>query len=175
MPRLTKDQWAEARVQWEADPTLTFESLGKTLAVSREAVGQRARKDGWQRDPSLHDVARRAQFKADQREASSKVPAEVPGGRLKTDSRALAEDIRADVIERHRADWAEHRQLFATSDIAANFEIGKSAKISAEMLSIRQRGERDAYGLSEAATQQTPPEPDWAVLIGQRVTVEVQR
>jgi hypothetical protein len=65
-----------------------------------------------------------------------------------------AEDIRADVIERHRADWAEHRTHFKTGDIAAEFELGKSAKISAEMLAIRQKGERAAYGLDDGETSQ---------------------
>lgn len=33
MARLTKDQWAEARIKWESDPTLTFENLCKSARV----------------------------------------------------------------------------------------------------------------------------------------------
>jgi len=61
---------------------------------------------------------------------------------------------RADVIERHRAAWADHRKHFTTVDIAANFEIGKSAKISSEMRSIRQKGERAAYGLDDSSASE---------------------
>ena len=163
--RPSADQWAAARAKWEADPMLTFEALGRELGVSREAAGQRARKEGWERDASLHDVARRAQFKADQREAAEKLPVELPLGSTKRATRELAEDIRADVIERHRADWAEHRQHYRTGDIAADFDLGKSAKISAEMLAIRQKAERAAYGLDESATSQAPSGPDWTALV----------
>lgn len=157
MARLTKDQWAEARIKWEADPTLTFEALGKALGCSHAAVGQTAKKQNWQRAPDMRSIADRAQLKADARE-KSKLSAETLAESFKKtgietfDARELAEDIRADVIERHRADWAVHREHFKTADIAANFEIGKSAKISAEMLAIRQKGERASYGLDEASS-----------------------
>lgn len=173
MPRLTADQWAAARIRWEADPALTFGALAGSLGVSHAAVGQRARKDGWQRTPDLRSIADRAQLKADVRERAKLSP-HLSDESTKTATRELAEDIRADVIERHRADWAEHRTCFKIGDIAADFETGKSAKISAEMLAIRQKGERAAYGLDDGATSQAPPEPEWTVLIGQRVQLGVE-
>lgn len=144
MPRLTKDQWADARVQWEADPTLTFVDLGKALGVSEAAIRQRAKSEGWMKTGSLRGIVERAQIKAD-----AKLRPNFDGEAQKAGARERAEDIRADVIERHRADWAEHRTHFKTSDIAADFDTGKSAKISAEMLKIRQAGERAAYGLDD--------------------------
>jgi hypothetical protein len=172
VPRLTADQWAAARIRWEADPGLTCDALGKSLGVSGEAVRKRCKAEGWARARSLADVSRRAQFKADAKLAAQ-VGREV-GSPTEKAARELAEDIRADLIERHRADWAEHRQHFRTADIAADFDLGKSAKISAEMLAIRQKGERAAYGLDEAATTQAPPEPEWTVLIGQSVQLGVE-
>ncbi|ODU07978.1 MAG: hypothetical protein ABS84_14810 [Rubrivivax sp. SCN 71-131] len=174
MPRLSADQWVAARIRWEADPLLTFKELGKSLGVSHAAVGQRAKKEGWERDASLQDVARRAQYKADRREFDGKLSPKLSGGSTKKAARELAEDIRADLIERHRADWAEHRQHFRTADIAGDFNIGKSAKIASEMLAIRQKGERAAYGLDEQASTQAPPEPEWTVLIGQKVLIDGQ-
>lgn len=160
MPRLSADLWAAARLKWEADPALTFAALGHALGVSDEAVRKRAKAEAWERVRSLKQIAERAQLKAD-----AKVGGKVGGPTTKSSD--LAEDIRADVIDRHRSDWAEHRVHFKIAAIAADFSAGKSAKISAEMLLIRQKGERDAYGLSETApSQQTPPEPDWAALIG---------
>ena len=161
MPRLTKDQWAQARIRWEADPTLSFEDMAQTLGVSKQAVGKRAKDEGWEREPDLKSVGERAQFKADQREANRKVDGLIDGeidgktSKRLSATRELAEDIRADVIERHRADWAEHRIHFKTSEIAENFEIGKSAKISSEMLAIRQKGERAAYGLDDTSATET--------------------
>lgn len=162
MPRLTQDQWAAARIKWEADPTLTFEALGKEFGVSDEAIRKRCKSEQWERVASLRSINERAQFKADAK-LGAKVGGEV--GRPTAKTTELAEDIRADVIERHRADWAEHRTHFKTGDIAAEFEIGKSAKISAEMLAIRQKGERAAYGLDDTATSQAPQGPDWTALV----------
>jgi len=63
--------------------------------------------------------------------------------------------VRADVLDRHRADWSEHRKLFTLQSIAENFDLGKSAKITAEMLKIRQDGERKAYGFDDVTNQPT--------------------
>jgi hypothetical protein len=165
--RLNKEQWAQARIQWESDPMITFYELSKKLGCSHVAVGQMAKKQNWQRTPDMRGIASKAQMKADIREL----------GKLSSESfsesfesfnesfkkngietfaaRELAEDIRADVIERHRADWANHRELFKLSDIAVDFNMGKSAKISAEMLSLRQKAERAAYGLDESTSSET--------------------
>lgn len=146
MARLTADQWQEARQRWEADPTLTFEALADQLKLSRQAVSKKAKGDGWSKVGALRQVVEKAQFKAD-----GKV-AQVAGATTKKDQQATFEasvEIRADVIDRHRVDWAEHRKHFLMADIKKDFESGKKAKISAEMLMIRQKGERAAYGLEE--------------------------
>lgn len=152
MARLSPTQWAEARQAWEADPTLTFEALAERLHLSRQAVSKRANAEGWAKVGALRQAAERAQFKAD-----GKV-AQVAGATSKKDVSATFEasvEIRADVIDRHRVDWAEHRKLFAIAEIKKDFENGKKAKISAEMLLIRQKGERAAYGLEDGSV--APP------------------
>lgn len=146
MARLTASQWLEARQKWEADPSLTFESLADKLGLSRQAVSKRANAEGWAKVGALRQAAEKAQFKAD-----GKV-AQVAGATSKKDAAATFEasvEIRADVIDRHRVDWAEHRKNFAIAEIKEDFENGKKAKISAEMLLIRQKGERAAYGLED--------------------------
>lgn len=154
MARLTADQWHDARQKWEADPTATFESLAPGYGVSRQAMSKKAKGDGWSKVGALRKVAERAQLKAD-----GKV-AQVAGATSKSDEQATFDasvEIRADVIDRHRSDWAEHRKLFPLTEIKATFETGKQAKISAEMVLIRQKGERAAYGLEEAGGGNTPP------------------
>lgn len=162
MARLTSDQWQEARQAWEADPTLTFEGLAERLGLSRQAVSKKAKGENWTKVGALRKVAEKAQLQAD-----CKV-AQVAGATAKNAEQATFDasvEIRADVIDRHRSDWAEHRKLFTLKDIKDKFEAGKQAKISAEMLMIRQRGERAAYGLED--TGGAPPAGSTAEILAE--------
>jgi hypothetical protein len=141
--RPSKDAWADARRTWEADPTETFESVSKTIGVSRVAVSKKASTEGWERVQSLHKIVEKAHLQADK--VTPKL-FDVSGDAAKS-TVAAAIDIRADLLEKHREDWRDHRNLFTLEEIALEFDIGKSAKISAEMLTLRQKGERAAYGL----------------------------
>lgn len=144
-PRPTADAWADARRRWEADPKENFETIGKSLGVSRVAASKRAAKEGWERVQSLRQIVEKAQLQAD-----SKVTAklsQVTEEERKEATVAQAINKRADVLVQHRGDWEEHRELFPLTEIKQDFEVGKQAKISAEMLMIRQKGERAAYGL----------------------------
>ncbi len=152
------DAWADARLRWEANTNATFESVGKLLGVSRAAVSKRAGKEAWSRPESLHQINERAQLRADARQAKRqgrKVANAVPSTSKVDDATRkeavadVAADVRADVLERHRADWAAHRGLFDLALIAKDFEMGKKAKISAEMLLLRQKGEAAAHGLND--------------------------
>lgn len=153
MPRPTKTQWAQARQHWEADASQNWETISKSLGVSHQAVSKRAGAEGWQRVQSLRGIAEQAQLKADSKVAQK--VAKVAGALAKTTAE-VAVDIRADVLDRHRSDWSQHRKLFGLDAINKDFEAGKKAKISAEMLKIRQQGERDAYGLSAGEVQHDP-------------------
>lgn len=107
------------------------------------AVSKKAAAEGWERVQSLRKIVERAQLQADK--VTAKL-SEVTSGPTKT-TVAAAIDIRADLLERHRADWGQHRTLFTLASIEQDFDAGKKAKISAEMLTLRQKGERAAYGL----------------------------
>jgi hypothetical protein len=144
--RLTKDEWAQARILWESDTTATDSSIADIYKVSQQAVSKKRLLEGWQKVGALQGVNQRAQLAAD------KSCIQVVLHNQKADVIDMAVEIRADVLERHRGDWAEHRKYFTIAGIAADFELGKSAKITAEMLKIRQEGERKAYGLDEVQT-----------------------
>lgn len=163
MPRLTKDQWAAARIKWESDPSLTFEALAGELKVSRVAVSKRASTDGWQRTTDLRTLAQLAHAKSDAREVTAKVSPEVT--RETIAARDAAVDLRADVIDRHKADLARHRTLHSDEEQAADLEACKRAKMSMEALTLRHKAERAAYGLDEAAVSQAPQGPDWTALV----------
>ena len=147
MPRLTADQWASIRAEREASG-MSFADLGAKYGVSAPAIFKRAKAEGWGNGQDVGDAIRR------------KVNELVHGvNEVSPKKRAEAIDAAAErtvaVLETHRAEWAEHRQLFPTAEIKADFELGKSAKISAEMLRIRQSGERLAYGLDTTETRPT--------------------
>lgn len=150
--RLSKDEWAAARVKWEGDPEATDTSIAAIFGITKQAVEQQRKKNGWQKVGALQNVSERAQFAADNL-------AKLGLDKLKAEAVDMAVEIRADLLDRHRADWAEHRSHFTIAGIAADFELGKSAKITAEMLKIRQEGERKAYGLDDNQAVQPKTEP----------------
>lgn len=154
MARLTKDQWLEARQKWEADPTLSMGELAGQIGVSKEAVSQAAKRDGWVKSGSLSSINRAAQVKADAGQLDGQLDASTGKKPLPASIEASTE-LRAKLIQSHRAEWRHHARLFGLDAIKADFDEGKSAKISAEMLSIRQKGERIAWGMDTEATDTT--------------------
>ena len=148
MPRLTDEEWATARTRWEADPILSLRELAQQLGVTHGAVNKAAKRFEWVKVASDAAMLRDALLMADAVAAGVSIE-EVKSSRGKASTDA-ALCIRAAVIERHRADWEQHRTEYPLGGIAADFELGKSAKISAEMLTLRQKGERAAHGLDAA-------------------------
>lgn len=147
--RPSQEAWAEARARWEADPKESFESIAQWLGVTRAAVSRKAKAAPvWEKVKSLRKIVEQAHLQADKVSAAGQ---KVSDGTSKSPV-AAAVDIRSDVLERHRADWDQHRKLFGLSAIADDFEAGKKAKISAEMLLLRQKGESAAYGLDAPDT-----------------------
>lgn len=70
----------------------------------------------------------------------------------------FATDIRAEVLARHRSEWAAPRkvayaalQQAGKGDVAGAFERAKLAKITAETLTLVQVGECRAFGLNHDA------------------------
>ena len=170
MARLTSQKWQQARRKWEADPVATFESVAEQYKISRQAVSKRAKAEGWAKVGALRQVAERAQLKADAKVAQGATKVARATG--KKDAHATLDasvEIRAEVIGRHRQDWDQHRKTFAVAALGKDFEAGKRAKISAEMLLIRQRGERAAYGLEEGGGGGGPQTPDLAKTLGELI------
>lgn len=146
--RLTRDEWATARQTWEMEQAATDTSVAALFGITRQAVALKRHAEGWQKVGALATVSQRAQLAADKKNC---VEQDKPS---RADAIDTAVDIRADVLGKHRAEWAQHRALFPLENIRDDFNAGKSAKISAEMVRIRQDGERRAYGISDE-TQQT--------------------
>jgi len=142
-PRPTADQWAQARAERETGGT--FGQVALRLGVSSTAVKKRAKAEGW---GDGRDVAA-----AIRRKVTEKVTGVVTCGNPKKNAELIdaAAQRGAEVIATHQAEWDSHRERFALPD---DFEDAKLAKISAEMLILRQKGERTAHGLEEVQPQQ---------------------
>ena len=140
MPRLTADQWESIRAEREAGAS--FRELAEKYGVSHQAVQKRANNEGWSDGQDVGEAIRR--------KVAEKVAGVVAAANPKKKAEAIdaAADRAAAVVEMHRIEWSDHRDRFGS--VPDEFEDGKLAKISAEMLTIRQKGERIAHGLEEA-------------------------
>ena len=141
MPRLTADQWETIRAEREAG--CSFPELAAKHGVSHQAIQKRAKKEGWASGEDVQETIRRKVAEKVARIIATDNP------QKKAAAIAAAADKAAMVITRHRDDWETHHQTFGVEKIAKDFDLGKSAKISAEMLAIRQKAERIAWGLDE--------------------------
>lgn len=134
MPKLTMDAWQELRAAHEIGTSFT--DLARRFGVSRQAIQKKAAREGWQVDQAAVS------------EVLARVAVKIATDPAKKDAaiEAVADQV-SQVIKLHRREWQGHRGLFPLKDLAENFEKGKAAKISAEMVALRQRAERAAWGL----------------------------
>jgi hypothetical protein len=149
--RLTDDQWAAIRAEREASGT-SFRDLAAKHGVSDAAIVKRAKKENWGDGRSVEKLVRE--------KVSEKVSGIVSGANHKKRAEAIDAEAekRAAVIERHRGEWPEAREMVERGreahKVAENlnekriaFEDLKAAKIASETLKIIQDGERKAWGL----------------------------
>lgn len=140
MPRLPQEQWAEIRARRETGAS--FGSLAKAFGVSKTAIMKRAKAEGWGDGSDIAELVRER--------AMAKVAGLVASDRQKREAAIeQAADSAAALLQRQRNDWEVHRQRYG--HLPPDFEEAKLAKITAEMLILRQRGERAAWGLDDAA------------------------
>lgn len=142
MPRLDPDTWERIRIARESAGE-SFASLAERFHVSAAAICRRAGREGWGDGTDVSTVIRR------------KVNAHVngvddqPNGTNDPETRVAAIEQAAkrgaEIILIHRAEWQVHRARFGAAP--ADMTEVKLARLSAEMLRIRQAGEREAWGL----------------------------
>ncbi len=163
MPRLTTDQWAAIRLEWEGEPTATFGQLGEKHGVDKASISRAAKREGWAKTGQLDGINESAQRKADARcdSEGNATQRKRNAGDLATRDESI--DVRAEVLERHRKEWAElegfRKVALATmkkAHDAGDKETWQLAKIAADTakqnlsaLETKQNGERRAWGLGE--------------------------
>jgi hypothetical protein len=151
VPRLTADQWAKVRAEYEAGSGIN--AVAAKHGVSRKAVQKHIAAEGWTQD--LEPAIRR--------QVAGKVAGAVAAGDPVKTALAMSEEAgrRAEVVLRHRAEWKQVIELREEAlrgrlaDPGGAFERAKIAKITSETIAIQQAGERKAWGLEEQAAPET--------------------
>lgn len=135
-----KIDWEAIRAEYETGATQS--ELSRRHGVSRTAIQKHIEAEGWTQDvePAL------------QRKVAEKVAGVVAGCNPQKKAEALDAEAsrRADVVQRHRDEWEEHKQIVDKAVGARDFEAAKLAKITAETLKIRQEAERKAWSIDVA-------------------------
>ena len=163
MPRLTTDQWAAIRLEWEGEPAQTYKALAERFGVQISSISRRSDREGWTKRNQLGSINESAQRKADLlTDADGNARQRQPEGKsVDLATRTESEDLRAAVTARHRTEWAELEGFRKSALVAMKkaHEVGdregwSMAKLAADTakqnlsaLEIKQQGERRAWGL----------------------------
>lgn len=190
---LPKDEWDKIRERWELDPRPGYRwVVGEmNLTVTESAVKARARKERWTKRTSLKAIVDRAQQQADKRRPEKK-PADT-FQHVDASAEQVSIDLRSEIIDLHRGEWAEHRSKFPLEAIVADApdepggvtiapngeKIARASKVMAETIRLRQQGEREAWGLDaisqdEGAGMSTLDELDAMFELAMRRTEEMK-
>lgn len=135
--------WQIIRSEYEAG--MTQNGISLKYGVSRAALSQRVRREGWKRNESGSDPGEEGG--ADKHPPA---PAGQCGVELPAKSRSESNGKNA-VIRRHREEWNRVRILIDDAVTEQDAEAAKLAKLTAETLKIRQEGERKAWGITDRA------------------------
>lgn len=152
------DRRAAARALYEGTPGATLAWVSKETGVPLSTLKDWVRWDEWRpATKRLPDLSARAgmladSFKTKMSELGKPLDDSVAAAEA---SRELADgfavDVRAQVLDRHRKEWAAPRKLAYEAVQKRDFELAKLAKITSETLTLVQGGECKAYGINHEA------------------------
>lgn len=139
---------------YEGIPGSTCESVAAEIGVPVGTVRRWKAEQGWiPAVRALPELSARAgaladSFKRKMSELGKPLDDEVAAAEAARElSAELVTDVRAQVIDRHRKEWAAPRKIAYEAIQRSDFERAKLAKISAETLTLIQAGECRAYGI----------------------------
>lgn len=167
LPEPPVERMAAARGLFESIPLATVDTVAAEVGVAVYWVRRWRREAGWKKAiRALPDLSARAgeladTFKTKMSDLGKPLDDAAAAREVSADvSNDFAVDVRAQVLERHRKEWAAPRQIAyqaikeATGergDVAKAFERAKLAKITSETLTLIQGGECRAYGINHDA------------------------
>lgn len=144
MARLALEQWQEIRAKREIEGR-NLQELAKEYGVSHQAISKRAKKEGWD-DGSNHEEAIR------RRVAKKVARLNATSSPTKLNEAIEAEaQRRAELIERHRAEWESLRNLelraIADKDDKDRIDKARALKLLVDQMVARQNQERKLWGV----------------------------
>jgi hypothetical protein len=170
--------WGIARARWESEPRCTFVDIAEFLKVSKQAVAKHANQQGWVKKLDMIALAERAHVAADAKIASEGMTVSNPAltvgdaaadlptvttvipasGSANPDTMAravedAAVDARAQILKRHRTEWAAARSQIYKALKTGDNDGAKLAKLTGETLKLIQDGERKAWGLDNGESE----------------------
>lgn len=154
------DRRAVARALFEGQPGATCDTVAAEVGVPAGTVRRWKAEDGWKPAVKrLPELSARAGALADKwvqkmsdmgKPLDDGVAAAEAAREVAAD---FAVDVRAQVLDRHRKEWAAPRKIAYEAVQKSDFERAKLAKITSETLTLIQAGECRAYGISAAARE----------------------
>lgn len=141
MPKLSVEAWEDLRAQREAGASLG--ELSRLFDIDKSRISRRARKEGWATPAEAAATIRQR--------VNSRVNLDPAKKEVALDR---AVDQATEIVVRHRRDWVRHHELFTVEACAADFDHAKRARITAEVLSLRQKGELSAWGLHNQSQEE---------------------
>jgi hypothetical protein len=137
---------------------MSLKGVAEEVGLTKHAVTKACREEGWLKTHRNGELTPHAQAAADMFKArmsdfgpeASEEEKQLAVGEVID---KLAIDLRAEMLDRHRREWAAPRAMSAEAvrmretDPEKSFTRAKLAKITAETLKIIQDGERKAWGL----------------------------
>lgn len=149
---------AAARALYEGVPGATCVSVAKELGEPEGTVRRWKAEEGWKpAKRSIANLGARAgelanSFAVKMSDLGKPMSDEVAAAEVaKEISETFAVDVRAQLLDRHRKEWAGPRKIAYEAMKGSDLDKAKLAKISAETLMLIQTGECRAYGMDQAA------------------------
>lgn len=152
------ERYAAARAIYEGMPGMTFAKLAEETGLGKSTLERRANVECWKKNytaanlPAMGEAAQKAAdtYSGKVAEYGPEITDEQKAQVVAEVSTETAVDLRAQILDRHRREWAAPRKLAYEAMQKRDFELAKLAKINSETLRNIQDGERRAWGIDKA-------------------------
>ncbi len=146
MPRLSSTQWLALRADYEMFPDMSLDALGEKHGITKAAIHRRKTKEGWRQNLTEQAV--------DIALARSQQNVEVLSVKRKKEVVNYADKIHK-LLEKHKKSWIRVWLMLNQavqfnpdgSVYKKDFNLLKCTKITSEIITIAQKGERAAWGI----------------------------
>lgn len=152
---IPEERYAAARVLYESTPGMTMKAVAEETGIGKSTLERRANEEGWKKNyaakalPPMTDAAHAIadRYNGKLEEYGPEITDQQRQDVVADTVVEVALDLRGQLLERHRKEWAAPRKLAYEAMQRRDFELAKLAKISSETLKIVQDGERKAWGI----------------------------